>query len=313
MARLMTREAAAARASARAHEMAHPQPVQRVGGDHAGGEDEAQQRGEEPAREVGAGDGEEHRLADSVSKEIANAAPTAAMSTGCSARVRRSKRRLRTPAARTTSPRGVRSDGGEVRDAQQREERDRDPGARRSRATRGARHSVATVATTTATSVTTTPWPAEKSSPDQRERRGWRSALKRVSPSMAARWSGSSPCLRPEQEDDGDEREPVGGKGFHLFGEEELVPEAFPLLRLRSSTVSGSIITNGKLLSSLFTGARGHAAHRFEELLSFRREHEVDEEQRRVRDAARAARRRCPAGARPPAAPARSRSARPCA
>jgi len=36
---------------------------------------------------------------------------------------------------------------------------------------------VATVATAIATSVTTSPWPAEKSSPDQRDRRGRRDAL----------------------------------------------------------------------------------------------------------------------------------------
>ena len=49
----------------------------------------------------------------------------------------------------------------------------------------GAFHPVATVATAIATSVTTTPCPAEKSAPDQRDRRG-RERLKRARPSMAA-------------------------------------------------------------------------------------------------------------------------------
>jgi len=63
----------------------------------------------------------------------------------------------------------------------------------------GAFHSVATVATTMATVVTTTPWPSEKSSPDQRATSGRRPALKRVRPSIAARWSASRPCFRPSR------------------------------------------------------------------------------------------------------------------
>jgi hypothetical protein len=64
--------------------------------------------------------------------------------------------------------------------------------------------------------VTTTPCPAEKSSPDQRERRGRRCALKRASPSIAARMVGIQAMLEAEQEDDRDERQPVGGKFVHL-------------------------------------------------------------------------------------------------
>ena len=41
----------------------------------------------------------------------------------------------------------------------------------------GARHSVAIVATMTEIDVTTTPWPAEKRRPDQRDSRGLRPAL----------------------------------------------------------------------------------------------------------------------------------------
>jgi hypothetical protein len=51
----------------------------------------------------------------------------------------------------------------------------------------GACHDEADSATSAATMVTTVPWPSENRKPDQRDRRGRRSALKRVMPSIVAR------------------------------------------------------------------------------------------------------------------------------
>ncbi len=111
-----------------------------------------------------------------VSNEIANAAPTAAMSTGCPACVNRAKRRLRRPAGRTTSPCGVRNTAhrfalpSSTRNAMEIH-------APAFSSHSGARQSSAIVATAMATSVTTSPCPAEKRRPDQRDSRGRAPAL----------------------------------------------------------------------------------------------------------------------------------------
>src|SRR5260221_378279 len=95
----------------------------------------------------------------------------------------------------------------------------------------GARNCAASVGTATATSVTTTPWPAENSNPDQRESSGRRPALKRVMPSIAARWSGSSPCLSPNAKTTARSASQWLGSASIMRGslaEEELVPQLFP-------------------------------------------------------------------------------------
>ena len=165
-----------------------------------------------------------------VSNERANAAPTAAMSTGCSARVRRANARLRSPTGRTISPRGVRASAARLAA----------PSIARNAieihtpvcsSHAGAFHSVATVATATATAVTTTPWPREKSSPDQRASFGRRCALKRVRPSIAARWSGSSPCLSPRRKTTATRDSQCAGRESIIFSG-RIHSTSFPISRL---------------------------------------------------------------------------------
>ncbi len=128
IAKLMTREAAAARASADRTRWLTQRPLREsVAIMPAVKMRPSARRRAQPARCEPVSEKSTAWLI--VSKESANAAPTAAMSTGCSARVRRSKARLRSPAGRTTSPRGVRITTARVGDAQQREEGDRDPGS----------------------------------------------------------------------------------------------------------------------------------------------------------------------------------------
>ncbi len=128
-----------------------------------------------------------------VSKDSAKAAPIAAMITGWLARARRSAHQPpRTAASGTARPAGVRANS--IRLAM--------PSATSTpieiqaptcSSQRGACQSAAASATATPTSVTTTPWPSEKNSPDQRARRGRRRTLERTRPSIATRWSGSKP------------------------------------------------------------------------------------------------------------------------
>src|SRR5258708_697031 len=223
----------------------------------------------------------------SVSNEIAKEAPTAATSTGWPARVRRSNARLRIPTGRTASPRGARSTARRLASPKSvRKPIEIQVPASSSHS--GACHPAASVATATATSVTTTPWPAENSSPDQRARRGLGAALKRARPSIAARWSGSRPCLSPRAKTTARSASQwLGSVSISAIAaslrEEKLVPELFP---------SGSLLENrggldereGKVVeAALHARARGHAPHPFEQALPLRRKDEVGEEQPRVR------------------------------
>lgn len=133
---------------------------------------------------------------DSVSKDSAKSAPTSAIAPGCEVRVSRSKSRPRTPTGCTTRSAGVAKTARRFSNPRATSTVTEIHAPRSSSQAGTIQRSVARP-TAIATRMTIAPWPSEKSAPHQRASRRSPWLLKRVSPSIATKWSGSRPCFSP--------------------------------------------------------------------------------------------------------------------